>query len=231
MINRNEKIDVEVDSKQAQQLQRLGLRYLLQTAVPRTFKALWRQAWLNRFAVCLVALAVYSITMTVVAVGYKNDLRKLNFADAKADAVPLALSDSQMLAKVVERIGADGNINKRLGSGGGTILSGSINNETPIEFVDYIIRNGADLNAKRTSDGSTPLMVGIQRGAFKKVIYLIDNHRNKIDFSIQNDRGHTIHSMALRASKIEYSKNKTLKAIVKSTQEDDAKKVLGHNQN
>ena len=150
----------------------------------------------------------------------------------QADPVPLALTDSQMLAKVVERIGADGYINKRLGSVGGTILSGSMNKETPIEFVDYLIRNGADLNVKQTSDGSTPLMVAIQRGAFKKVIYLIDNHREKIDFSIQNERGHTIHSMALRASKIESTKNKTLKAIVDLTREDNGKnKVAAHKRN
>lgn len=232
MKDQKQQIDVEVNSKQAKHLQSLGLRYLLQTAFPKTLMAVWRQAWLNRITVGLVILGVYSITVTVVAVGYKKDLRKLNFADAKTDSVPLALTDSQMLAKVVERIGADGYINKRLGSRGGTILSNSMNKETPIEFVDYLIRNGADLNIKRTIDGSTPLMAAIQRGAFKKAIYLIDNHRDKIDFSIQNDRGQTLHSMALRASKIESTKNKTLKSIVDLTREDNGKnKVAAHKRN
>ena len=201
MKNQKQQIDVEVNSKQAKHLQSLGLRYLLQTAFPKTLKAVWRQAWLNRITVGLVILGVYSITMTVVAVGYKKDLRKLDFSDDKNNQskppFQLGLTDEEMTQEIVRTIGEGGDINKLFGSFGATIFHKSMNREVPTEFLDFIMERGADINIQRKSDGNTPLMAGLHRDATQNVLYLIMTYPEKIDFSIKNERGNTLYDCAL----------------------------------
>lgn len=201
MINHNEKIDVEINSKQAQHLQQLGLRYLLQTAVPRTFKALWRwrQPWMNRFAVCLVALAVYSITITVVAIGYKKDSWQPQYSHTeKVDE--LAKTNQEMLAKIMSL--SDGNINKDKGDGS-TVMHSVFSPKNSTEFIDLCMAHGADLNAQK-GRGGTPLMMGMHRGAYELIIHVLVNYPDRVDLTIENPAGLTLFDMAVIKSERNY---------------------------
>ena len=199
MKNQENKIQVEVNSRQAQHLQRLGLRYLLQTAVPKTFKALWRQAWLNRFSVCLVALAVYSITISVVAIGYKKDSRQPQHSRTeKVDE--LEKTNQEMLAKIMSL--TDGNINKDKGDGS-TAMHSVFSPKNTTEFIDLCMAHGADLNAKKKR-GGTPLMMGMHRGAYKLVIHVLVNYPDRVDLTIENPTGLTLFDMAIVKSERNY---------------------------
>tara|TARA_R110002020_G_C16099311_1_gene758567 strand:+ start:112 stop:753 length:642 start_codon:yes stop_codon:yes gene_type:complete len=200
MRKHNETIAVEVNSKQAQHLQRLGLRYLLQTAVPRTLKAFWRQAWLNRFAVCLVALAVYSITISVVAIGYKKDLRQPQHSHTEKKVDELVKTNQEMLAKIISI--SDGNINKDRGNGS-TAIHSIFTPRNPTEFIDLCMAQGADLNA-RNSRGQTPLMKGMHRGAYELIIHVLIHYPDRVDLTIENPMGLTLFDMAIVKSERDY---------------------------
>ena len=158
--------------------------------------------WVNRLGVAMSCLAVFGITMAVVAQGYKNDLRiqqEIFLAHKCTDTISnLSLeTDEKLLIKIMELTGGD--INKK-SEDGSTAMHSAFSPENSTQFIDLLISHGADLNAEK-GKGGTPLMMGMHRGAYELVIHVLINHSSKIDLSIENPRGLNLYDMAVSKQK------------------------------
>lgn len=232
-------VSIGFNERQSAYLQRLGLKALLERSFPKSVTGLLKQFWQNRMTVLVFGLGVYAVSASFTVASLNEELKEFrysvedmrstgreSFKVSKKAANPRQAnpnkrlpfySDKEMLAVVLEKTGTINAINEPMTGAGGTILHASMMKHVSTQYLDFLIENGADLNARRTGGGETPLMVALNRNALEQAHHLLVTYPEKIDLTIVNSNGKTLYQAILRKERRSGGERPLLTEIVHLT--------------
>lgn len=105
------------------------------------------------------------------------------------------LSMTEMQRNILELTGED--MNRPLGKSGGNIVHRALHSPSSAELIDYLATTGADFNFRRQSDGATPMIIALHRGAYGAILHVLIHHREKVDLGITNNKGNSFREILM----------------------------------
>jgi len=231
----SELVSAGFNERQSTYLQRLGLKTLLERTFPKSVTGLLKRFWLHRMTLSVFALGVYAVSASFTVASLSQELKESRYTvegmrdadkehlpignnrqqNVKADGLPF-FSEEELIDHVLAKTGTMAAINEPITPAGGTILHASMMKNVSTQYLDFLIRNGADINAQRTG-GETPLMVAINRGAYEQAYHLLLAYPDKIDLSIKNKFGNNLYQAVLRKHKTTGNSGRVMDELIHLT--------------
>jgi hypothetical protein len=234
-------VSTQVNDEEASYLQSLGLKTLLEKKVQNPVKKFWANLVGVNSAAWPIVSMVFALLFAVtagVALSKASGAGEAHVKEARQliyDELPATERDKMLLIALAEKI----DINQQ-NIWGQTILHQAVYADCRISTFDFLVEQGADLNARaygrnaegrrdKNISGLTPVMVALLKGQrnahnYEIAFHLITRHSDKIDFTIETKMGATLLMLACKQLESDPD-NDLLNSIVRVVEERKKKDI------